>query len=218
MTDVAEADPAALLSIPDLVRCEEYDREAIAERITELTHTVYRHEQIYGDFVTIHAHIDCPPDDVYAYMSNPFSLVEWTYSVRELRPTATPGLLVGVDASRTPIYCRTVANSGARTVDYHCAWDQSDELWMVYLNRVLPAETVLKKPGSVIVWTNCRHPYYEKNPFPDLCDDPKRDWVGDWWPLFYGGHTLELLNLKNILEYRHHHHIPIGPYLRRPLP
>jgi len=210
----SELDPAGLADIPDLVRCEALDREALGELITEMTHSVYRHEHVYGPYITIHEHIDCPPEDVFAYMANPYSLLEWTYSVRELRSTATPGLLVGVDSGKTPIYCRTVCHEPAKTVDYHCAWDQGDELWMVYLNRVVPAETVLNKPGSVVIWTNCRHPYYAKNPFPELCRDPKREWVGDWWPLFYAGHTLELANLKRILEHRRRHGLPLGPQLR----
>ena len=36
-------------------------------------------------------------------MANPYSLLEWTYSVRELRSTSEPDLLVGVDAADTPI-------------------------------------------------------------------------------------------------------------------
>jgi hypothetical protein len=151
-------------------------------------------------------------------MANPYSLVEWTYSVRELRPTDEPDVLVGVDSGHTPIYCRTASNREAWTVDYHCAWDQGSELWMVYLNRIVPAETVLKKPGSVVIWTNCRHPYYAKNPFPELCNDPTREWVGDWWPLFYAGHTIELTNLKRILEDRHRRGVFIGPYLREARP
>jgi hypothetical protein len=38
--------------------------------------------------------------------------------------------------------------------------------------------------------------------------------VGDWWPLFYAGHTIELENLKRILEHRHRRGVPLGPYLR----
>ena len=206
-------DPAALAAVSGLVRCEQYNREALGELITEMTHTVYPHDQVYGQFCTVQAHIDCPPDDVFAYMANPYSLLEWTYSVRALRPTATPGLLVGVDSGNTPIYCRTETCAPARTVDYHCAWDQGDELWMIYLNRIVPAETLFKRPGSVVMWTNCRHPYYDRNPFPQLNHDPKRAWVGDWWPLFYAGHSIELANLKAILEHRHREHLAIGPYV-----
>lgn len=207
-------DPSGLAEVPGLVRCEQYDREALGERITELTHTVYPHEQVYGEYCTIHAHIECPPRTLFEYMANPLSLLEWTYSVRKLKPTSTPGLLVGVDAADTPLYCRTVANEAALTVDYHCAWDQGSELWMVYLNRIVPADFVLGRTGSVVIWTNCRHPYYAKNPFPALCPDTNRAWVGEWWPLFYAGHTIELANLKAIAEHRHSHGLPAGPYLR----
>ena len=207
-------EPESLRGIEGLVRCEEFNREALGERITEMTHTVYPHEEVYGPYCTIHAHIECPPEKVFAYMANPFSLIEWTYSVRELTATSTPALYVGVDSGRTPIYCRTVSNEAALTVDYHCAWDQGDELWMIYLNRIVPAETVLKRPGSVVIWTNCRHPYYAKNPFPELAQSPKREWVGDWWPLFYAGHSIELANLKAILEHRHSRGLPMGPLVR----
>jgi hypothetical protein len=146
-------------------------------------------------------------------MANPYSLLEWTYSVRRLRPTEKPGLLVGVDAADTPIYVRTESHADAGTVDYHCAWDQGSELWMVYLNRIVSAETVFKRPGSVVIWTNCHHPYYDKNPFPALNHDPKRTWVGEWWPLFYAGHSIELDNLKAILEHRYRAGLAPGPFV-----
>ncbi|HEX5101247.1 MAG TPA: SRPBCC family protein [Polyangiaceae bacterium] len=214
---VPAVDPRGLASITGLVRCEEYDREALGEQITELTHTVYPHHDVYGQIVTVHAHVDCPPARVFDYMADPLSLLEWTYSVRELRPANEPGVLVGVDAGRTPIYVRTVACREALTVDYHCAWDQGDELWMVYLNRIVPAETVLKRPGSVVIWSNLRHPYYDANPFPEL-SKPGREWVGDWWPFFYAGHTIELANLKAIVEYRYRNDLPPGPMLRAVTP
>jgi hypothetical protein len=205
-------DPAGLAAIPGLIRCEQYDREALGEVITEMTHTVYPHDQVYGQFCTVQTHIDCPPDEVFAYMANPLSLLEWTYSVRALRPTGRPDLLVGVDSGGTPIYCRTRSCAEALTVDYHCAWDQGDELWMIYLNRIVPAEAVFKRPGSVVIWTNCHHPYYDRNPFPELART-RREWVGDWWPLFYGGHSIELANLKAILEHRHRRGVSVGPHL-----
>jgi hypothetical protein len=207
-------DPDGLTGIDGLVRCEQHDREALGELITELTHTVYPHDRLYDRFITVADHIECPPERVFAYMADPYSLLEWTYSVRDLRPTGTPELLVGVDAGGTPLYCRTVAHPEALTVDYHCAWDQGAELWMVYLNRIVPAQTVLGRPGSVVIWTNCRHPHYQRNPYPGLCRDPERAWVGDWWPIFPAGHAIELANLKAILEHRERHGLPVGPRLR----
>jgi hypothetical protein len=211
---VKGVDPAGLAAIEGLVRCEQYDREALGEVITEMTHAVYRHDDLYGRFITVTEHIDCPPDQVFAYMADPYSLMEWTYSVRRLRETGTPGLLVGVDAVDTPIFCRTIARADALTVDYHCAWDQGDDLWMVYLNRIVPAPQVLGRPGSVVIWTNCHHPHYDRNPRPELCRDPGRTWVGQWWPIFPAGHAIELANLKAILEHRHRLALPIRPMLR----
>jgi len=204
---------AALAGIDGLIRCEAVDRQAIAERLVEMTHTVYPHDQVYGDYCTVHAYIDCPAPDVFDYMSNPYSLLEWTYSVRKLRTTDADDLLVGEDGIGTPIYCRIVSNRDALTVDYHCAWDQGAELWMVYLNRIVPADVAFKRAGAVVIWTNCRHPYYSNNPFPHLSRDPTRTWVGELWPFFYAGHTIELQNLKAILEYRHRNGLPIGPQL-----
>jgi hypothetical protein len=74
----------------------------------------------------------------------------------------------------------------------------------------VPAELVLNKPGCVVFWQNCRHPNYMKNPHPEKA--PKgRPWVGQFWDFFYAGHTVELQNLKKILEYRHSNNLPMGP-------
>lgn len=205
-------DPRGLDGIEGLIRTETNDRAALGAEITELTHTVYSHDQVYGAYCTVHAHIECPPERLHAYMRDPYSLLEWTYSVRQLHDTGRDGLLVGVDAKDTPIYVRTVSHAGAMTVDYHCAWDQGDTLWMIYLCRVIPAELVLARPGSVVTWTNCHHPYYDANPFPEL-GPPEREWVGEWWPLFYGGHSIELANLKAIAEHRYRRGLDPGPRL-----
>jgi len=86
----------------------------------------------------------------------------------------------------TDIYVKTVSNKDALTVDYHCAWDQGEELWMIYLNRIVPADLVLNKPGSVVFWQNCRHPYYDSNPFKDKAPHG-RAWIGDFWDFFMPG-------------------------------
>jgi len=62
-----------------------------------------------------------------------------------------------------------------------------------------------------VFWTNCRHPYYDKNPHPDLVPEGRKVWVGDLWPFFYAGHYMELQNLKHILEHRHANGLPILP-------
>lgn len=162
---------------------------------------------MYGRFCTVEEYIDAPPRAVYDYLCEVRHLNEYTYSTRDFEPVAgKPGLYVGRDtliSDDTRIYLSYRTNAEALTVDMHCAWDQGDDLWMIYLYRVVDAQVVLGKPGSVVLWTNCRHPYYDKNPNPELAPSPERPWVGDFWNLFYAGHFLELQNLKKILEFRH---------------
>ena len=170
----------------------------------ELTHTVYPHDEIYGNYCSIEEYINCPPEMVFEYLANGYNLAEWTYSLRDFEEAAFPDQLLAFDkiGTGTKIFCKTFSNKDAMTVDYHCAWDQDNELWMIYLMRVVPAELVLKKPGSVVLWTNCRHPYYDQNPFPDTAPADRKTWVGDLWPFFYAGHYVEMQNLKHILEHR----------------
>ena len=146
-------------------------------------------------------------------MAHTRSLEEWTYTLCYFTPTEEPGLWLAYDRllPDTEIYTRTVANAEARTVDYHCAWDQGKHLWMIYLMRVLDAQVVLDKPGSVVLWTNCRHPSTTDNPYPELAPPERTVWVGDFWDLFGAGHGLELKNLKAIAEYRHRNGLPITP-------
>jgi hypothetical protein len=202
----------ALAKVPGLKRFENMSKEAFQAELMDLTHSVYPHDEVYGQYCTVEEYINCPPEKVFEYMAQTRSLEEWSYSVRGLEPSEVPGVEVGYDriGGKTKIYCKTLANREALTVDYHCAWDQGEKLWMIYLNRIVPAELVLGKPGSVVLWTNCRHPYYAKNPRPELMPD-RPVWVGDFWDWFYAGHWVELSNLKAILEYRHANHLPIGP-------
>lgn len=202
-----------LADIPGLTRIETHSKDAAIAQIVEATHAVYPHEQVYGQYCTVQDYIDCPPDELFAYLADIRSLEEWTYTTRDFVPTGEPGLWRGKDrlADNTDIYVRVAANRDARTVDYHCAWDQGAHLWMIYLMRVVDAKLVLDKPGSVVLWTNCRHPFYERNPFPDTVPDGRPAWVGDYWDVFYAGHLLELHNLKAIAEYRHANNLPIPP-------
>lgn len=202
-----------LTDIPELRRFENTQLSDFLAECQEMTHSTYPHRQIYGSYCTLQEYVNCPPDDVYDYLRRGHHLEEWTYSVRDFEPTGTPGLWVGKDRleAGTSIYCKVHPNDEARTVDFHCAWDQGDDLWMIYMMRVIPAELVFKRPGSVILWTNCRHPYYDDNPYPELAPRPDRVWVGDFWDeLFYSGHTVEMQNLKKILEYRHLNGLPVS--------
>ena len=194
-----------LEKIENLVRIENTSVDELQFEAMNRTHTVYSHDQIYGEFVPIQIYIDCPPEKVFEYMKDIKSLEEWTYSTRDYKEVDDSGLYVGIDAvggGNTKIYAKVESNRDALTVDYHCAWDQGDELWMIYLNRIVDAQKVLNKPGAVIFWQNCKHPYYEENPFPELAPQG-RPWVGEMWDYFYAGHTIEFENLKRILEYRY---------------
>jgi hypothetical protein len=207
-------DSDKLNQINGLKRFEKMSRDELLGLAMEMTHAVYPHQKIYGEYCPIQIYIDCPPEKVFEYMANIHSLSEWTYSTRDFKESDIPGVHVGVDKldENTKIFCKVEAHAhkNALTVDYHCAWDQGNELWMIYLNRIVPAELVLKKPGSIVFWQNCKHPYYENNPFPNLA--PKdRPWVGEIWDLFFAGHTVEFENLKRILEFRHKNNLPIGP-------
>lgn len=192
-------------TIPNLVRIENVNLDGMQEKCMEMTHSVYPHDALYGQYCTIEEYINCPPKVVYEYLANSKNLEEWTYSTRDMKKTDKEGISVFNDAigGITECYCKTVANKEAMTVDYHCSWDQSDHLWMIYLMRVVPAQLVFNKPGSVVLWTNCHHPFYDKNPFPEKAPKDREGWVGDVWDMFYAGHAIEMENLKKILEFRH---------------
>ncbi|WP_296153232.1 SRPBCC family protein [Pseudonocardia sp. SCN 73-27] len=195
-----------LVSIPNLIRCESTPMPVLLDIVSRRVQDSYSHDTIYGFACNLQMYIAARPVDVFSYLSDVYSLEEYTYSVRGLQPFNDAGVYVGQDtvAPETTIYVHTVANVEAGTIDYRCAWDQPDELWMVYLFRVLDASDVLGRPGTVITWTNMHHRYYDENPYPDRAPDrPDRFWVGELWPQFHAGHSLELENIKAIMEARH---------------
>ena len=202
----------AIDQLPGVRRIENFTKHEMTSLAMEMTHAVYPHDQIYGQYCTIQSYVNCPPEKAFEYLSNVYTLQEWTFSMRDFSPTDDPSLVVSLDriGGETTIYTRTIANRDAMTVDYHCAWDQCERLWMIYLMRVVPAELTLNKPGCVILWTNCRHPFYDANPYPEKAPADRKVWVGDMWPFFYAGHQIELENLKCILEYRHANRLPMN--------
>ena len=200
-------------AIPGVRRIENFPKEEMNAAAMDLTHAVYPHDEVYGQYCTLEEYVACPPEDVYRYLADVYTLAEWTDSLRDFGAPDERGVVMSRDkiGGETLIYTQTIANEAAMTVDYHCAWDQGDRLWMIYLMRVIPAPLVLDRPGSVVLWTNCRHPYYDKNPFPERAPAGRKVWVGDLWPFFYAGHHVEMQNLKAILEYRHANGLPINP-------
>jgi len=204
--------------IEGVVRIETSPLEQTAPMFMAKMRSAYPHEEVFGQYCTVNDYVDCPPDELFGYLSDTRSLEEWTYTLRDFTPTDEPGLWLAYDRllPDTEIYTRTVANAEARTVDYHCAWDQGKHLWMIYLMRVIDAQAVLDRPGSVVLWTNCHHPFYERNPYPEAAPPERPVWVGDFWDMFGPGHLLEMKNLKAIAEYRHRNGLPVTPdWMRR---
>jgi len=202
----------------DLVRCETIDKQTYQAMCKKKTRRLYPHHELFGDYCSLQEYINCPPEQLFSYLAQPESLLEWTYSLRNMVHTDTPGLVMFGDkiGGPTKCWCRTESDSDSLTVDYYCAWDQADELWMIYYMRIIPAELVLNKPGSLVTWTNCCHPYYLKNPYPEKATQEREIWVGDGWPFFKAGHAMEMENLKKIAEYRYQHGLDISDlsYLR----
>ena len=77
---------------------------------------------------------------------------------------------------------------------------------MIYLMRIIDAQVVFDKPGSVVLWTNCHHRSRPNLSGSRAADGPGRR-LGHVWP----GHLLEMKSLKAIAEYRHRR--PAGPGL-----
>ncbi|MGV9860641.1 SRPBCC family protein [Gordonia sp. NPDC003425] len=199
--------------IDGLMRIETHPRSVATPVIVDMLRSVYPHDRIYGDFCPVQGYVDAPPAELFEWLSDTRSLEEWTYSLRGFAETEEPGLWVAKDmlGDDTDIYTRTIAHPESMTVDYHCAWDQGAHLWMIYLMRVVDAQIVLDKPGSVVLWTNCRHPFYDRNPYPETAPAGRPVWVGDFWDMFSAGHQLELNNLTAIAEFRHAHGLPLTP-------
>jgi len=204
-------DSGDVSSIDGLVRSETTSPEACFEIMTKLTKPSYTHEEIFGEYCSLGKYIDVPYDVVFEYAANVHSLEEWTFSVRDLHHVGG-GLYRGREAIQpnTEIFIRADVQKGPDhgIVFYPCAWDQGYELWMRYYFLFIDATKTLKRPGTVLVWTNCKHPYYDRatTEVPEYIAKGRartdRYWVGDIWANFDAIHRIEAENLKRICEYR----------------
>jgi len=169
----------------------------------------YTHEQIYEPWCPLFAHIEVPLDMVFDYAANIWSMDEWTASIKQIQHMGG-GLYKALDflAPDTQIYMQIASNREAKTIDWHCAWDQPYELWMRYNWRLVDAMPAIGKYGTLVSWINYKHPYYDKgSPAPEYVRKPRderkdRIWVGDIWLDFIRGHGIEFANMKAILETR----------------
>ncbi|CAA0123514.1 Uncharacterised protein [BD1-7 clade bacterium] len=204
MTAGETADIPITETLPEgLVRVESVDQAAFNAICEARTPRMHPHHELYGRYCSLEAFVECSPEALFNYLAQPESLLEWTYSLRNMKAMGD-GLLMFGDkvGGPTQCYCRVDSNAEAMTVDYHCAWDQSETLWMIYYMRVMDA-TRWGRSGALVTWTNCCHPFYLDNPWPELVPEQRSIWVGDGWPFFKAGHQMELDNLKAIAEHRH---------------
>jgi 3-oxoacyl-[acyl-carrier-protein] synthase III len=206
-----QLDGGDLGSIDGLIRSEQTSPQDCFETMQRLTKPSYTHEEIFGQYCSLGEYIDVPYEVVFEYCANVHSLEEWTFSVRDLQHVGG-GLYRGREAIQpnTEIFIRADALKGPDhgVVFYPCAWDQGYELWMRYYFTIIDATRTLRRPGTVVLWTNCKHPYYDRSvtDVPSYIAEGRartdRYWVGDIWANFDAIHRIETGNLKRILEYR----------------
>lgn len=195
--------------IPGLYTCDSYSLADVKIKLKEMTKESYTHDEIFGQYCHLAEYIHCPVEMAFSYAANVFSLEEWTFSLRDFSHIGG-GLYKGLEklAKDTCIYIRADAYPETGVVDYPCAWDQGDELWMRYFFRFQNAMPIIKKPGTIVLWTNCKHPYYDRlvTEVPKSIAEGRartdRAWIGDIWPQFDAIHKIEMENLKRILEFR----------------
>jgi hypothetical protein len=77
--------------IDGVIRIETAPREKATPIIMEMMRSVYPHDEVFGKYCTVNDYVDCPPDDLFEYLSDTRSLEEWTYSLRGFTPTSEPG-------------------------------------------------------------------------------------------------------------------------------
>jgi hypothetical protein len=196
-------------TVPDLYRAENVTLDELWKKTQQLTRDTYPHDEIFGEYCHTAQYIACPVDMAFEYASNPFCVEEFTFSLRDLKYLGG-NMYQGKEliVPDTTIYFTVESHASARVVDHYCAWDQGDELWMRYHFRFLDAMKTIRRPGTIVLWTNCKHDYYDRKivNVPGYISEPRerkdRLWVGDIWPNFYTIHKIEAGNMKRILERR----------------
>jgi hypothetical protein len=89
--------------IPNVRRFENFPKEQMVATSMELTHAVYPHDETYGQYCTIEEYIDCPPETVFDYLATPYTLAEWTYSMRNFGEPDENGRQPRRDDRRLPL-------------------------------------------------------------------------------------------------------------------
>src|ERR1700678_3420550 len=71
--------------------------EETAPMFMERMRSVYPHDEVFGQYCTVNDYVDCPPDELFEYLSDTRSLEEWTYTLRGFTPSDEPGLWLAYD-------------------------------------------------------------------------------------------------------------------------
>ena len=83
--------------IDGVVRIETTPLEDTAATFFTQMRSVYPHNEVFGKYCTVNDYVDCPPDELFEYLSDTRSLEEWTYTLRGFTPTEEPGLWEAYD-------------------------------------------------------------------------------------------------------------------------
>jgi len=183
-----QADPRGLCDVPGLVRCEAYEPAALTACIGVMNSNGCRS-------CSVETYIDCSPEKVFAYMANPYGLLEWTFGVRELRPTARPEILAGVDEQGRALLVTTSSSAAGMTVDYRFSWDPQDQSCGVHLNRIVGGPAALMPSGTLLITTT------------------RARWSDMGASAPTARYAVGLRNLKAILEHRHRRGLVLGPHV-----
>ena len=107
-------------TIENVRRFENFGKDRMNGLCMEMTHAVYPHDEIYGNFCTLQAHVECPAEDIFEYLATPYTLAEWTYSMRDFGEPDANGVVESTDkiGGETKIYTKVVANRDALTAGF----------------------------------------------------------------------------------------------------
>src|SRR5689334_12937687 len=113
-----------LNQLANVRRIENFSKDEMTSLAMELTYASSPHDEVYGPYCTLEEYIDVPPEEVFAYLADVYTLAEWTFSMRDFEAMDAEGRVRSTDkiGGATKIFTKCVANADALTVDFHCAW------------------------------------------------------------------------------------------------
>src|SRR5262245_34084553 len=88
---------SAIDQLPGVHRIENCGKDQMTSLAMEMTHAVYPHDEVYGQYCPIQDYVNCPPEKAFEYLADVYTLAEWTYSLRDFATTDQPGVVVATD-------------------------------------------------------------------------------------------------------------------------